>query len=70
MCLDIAASFPITWVPVWNLLDMSSQDIYDIEKTAGLDFISPAETICDAGQSTQDANFAKLPVSRGMGCFL
>jgi hypothetical protein len=45
---------------------MSLHDVDDIEKTAGLDFISPAETICDTGQSTQDA---KLPVSRGMGHF-
>lgn len=47
-----------------ELLVMGSQKIDDIEKTAGLDFISPAETICDTGtQSTEDA---KPHVSRGM----
>lgn len=43
---------------------MSFHDVDDVEKTAGLDFISPAETVCDAGlQSTQDA---KIHVSRGI----
>ena len=43
---------------------MSLHDVDDVEKTAGLNFISPAETVCDAGlQSTQDA---KIRVSRGI----
>lgn len=64
MSLDIAAFFPSLSDTVKDLLDMSLNDVDDVEKTAGLDFISPAETVCDAGlQSTQDA---KLHVSRGI----
>ena len=64
MSLDIAASFPSLSDTVKDLLDMSFHDVDDVEKTAGMDFISPVETICDAGlKSTQDA---KLHVSRGI----
>lgn len=43
---------------------MGLHDADDIEKTAGLDFISPAETMCDTGlQSAQDT---KLHVPKGM----
>ena len=50
--------------PGTELERMSLQGVDDVEKTAGLDFISPAETICDAGQqSTQNS---KLNVPGGM----
>jgi hypothetical protein len=43
---------------------MNSQDLDDIEKLAGTDFISPAGTISDAGlQSAQDV---KAHIPRGM----
>lgn len=62
--LDIGASFSFTRDSITELLDMSLHDVNDIEKTAGVDSISPAETMCDAG--LQSARDTKIHITRGM----
>lgn len=63
MCSDITTWFSITQDPVTKLLKMSLHDADDVEKIAGLESISPEQTVCDTGlQSTQDD---KLHVSQG-----